>query len=409
MTEIAVASRPEAVGLSGERLGRITGWMRRYVDEGKLPWAMTVVARHGEIAWRDGAGLADVGAGRAIEEDAILRVYSMTKPITSVAALMLYEEGRFQLDDPVGRWLPELADMEVRIAEHGDHLICEAARRPITIRHLLTHTAGFIYGGFGADALAARYQAVGMDFNGDDRTLAEQVRRLGTLPLDFHPGDHWVYGVSTDVLGRLVEVVSGLGLDRFLQERILGPLDMRDTFFELPADRQGRFLPCYAKTSRENLALYDTGAPGTRFTAGVTCFSGGGGLLSTARDYLRFAEMLRRGGTFDGVRLLSPRTVAFMAANHLPGEIAGLDRGSFAETTFVGVGFGLGVSVMLDPVRAQVLASPGEYGWGGLASTAFWVDPKEDMVVLFLSQLVPSSAWPLRRELHVLVHQAIVD
>ena len=409
MSAIPVAPRPETVGLSGPRLARLQDWMEGYVARGELPWASTVVARHGEIAWSGRAGLADIAAGRAIEDDAILRIYSMSKPITAVAALMLYEEARFQLDDPIGRYIPELDDMQVRIAEHGDDLVCEPAAGPITIRHLFTHTSGFIYGAFGDDALARLYTARDMHFRGRGGTLAEQTARLGELPLHHHPGRNWSYGVSTDVLGRLVEVLSGESFDRFLAHRIFAPLGMEDTFFELPADRQGRFLPCYRKTEQERLELWDTGAPGTRFTSEVACFSGGGGLLSTQGDYLRFTEMLRRGGELGGNRLLSPRTVAFMASNHLEGDIAAIDASSFGESTTVGVGFGLGVSVMLDPAAAQVLASPGEFGWGGMASTAFWVDPVEDLSVVFLSQLVPSSSYPLRRELHALIQQALLD
>jgi len=409
MNEITVASRPETLGLSADRLARIHHWMARYVDAGQLPWVSAVVARHGEIAWQGQTGLADIAAGRAIADDAIVRIYSMSKPITAVAALMLYEEGRFQLDDPIGRYIPELADMRVRIAEHGDDLVTEASDGPITINHLFTHRSGFIYGAFGDDGLARLYSARKMHFGGSSGTLADQTALLGQLPLHHHPGRHWSYGVSTDVLGRLVEVLSGQSFDRYLAERVFAPLGMTDSFFELPSDRQGRFLPCYRKTDSQLLELWDSGEPGTRFTSDITCFSGGGGLLSTQRDYLRFAEMLRRGGELDGNRLLSPRTVAFMASNHLEGDIAAIDRSSFGESATVGVGFGLGVSVMLDPAATQMLASPGEFGWGGMASTAFWVDPALDLCVVFMSQLIPSSTYPLRRELHALVQQAILD
>jgi CubicO group peptidase (beta-lactamase class C family) len=409
MSEIAVAARPETVGLSGERLGRIGAWMRDHVESGRLPWAMTVITRHGETAYREWTGMADVAAGRAFEDDAILRIYSMSKPITAVAVLMLYEEGRLQLDDPIGRFLPEFAQMEVVVGDHGDRLVTEPAERPVTVRHLLTHTSGLTYGFSGGGTLERRYGEQAVDFGPQDGTLEQVCARLAALPLAHQPGARWTYGVSIDVLGRLVEVVSGHSFDRFLAERIFAPLAMKDTFFELPGDRMDRFLPCYDKGPGESLVLCE-GTHDSPHAAGVTCFSGGGGLLSTARDYQRFAEMLRGGGALGEARILGPRTVAFMASNHMPDgvDLAAMGQPVFSETSYEGIGFGLGVSVVLDPARAQVLTSKGEYAWGGMASTAFWIDPEQDMSVLFLTQLIPSSAYPIRRQLRVLASQAIV-
>jgi CubicO group peptidase (beta-lactamase class C family) len=407
MDELRVTKRAEHVGMSSERLARIGPWMKSYVTSGKLPWAMTLVARHGEIAFVEAVGEGDVEAEEPIATDAILRFYSMSKPITAVAALMLYEEGRFQMDDPVGAYIPALAAMEVRTGSDGHGMDTEPAERAITVRDLFMHTSGLTYGFSGGDPLTRMYLEKKTDFEPQDGPLAEVVARLGELPLDHHPGARWTYGVSIDVLGHLVEVVSGRRFDRFLKERLFDPLGMTDTFFELPADRMPRYLPCYEQEG-ERFRRVD-GTTDSLYAKDVSCFSGGGGLLSTMHDYHRFTEMLRRRGELDGERVLGARTVDFMAMNHLPGDLADMGQATWNETTFEGIGFGLGVSVVVDPAKAQVMASNGEYAWGGMASTAFWVDPKEDMTVIFATQLIPSSAYPLRRELRVLVNQALID
>ena len=407
MTALEMTARPEDLGLSGERLARIHPWMQAYVDAGKLPWGMTLIARHGEIAFVGATGMADVEAATPIATDAILRFYSMSKPITAVAALMLYEEGRFQMDDPVGDFIPALADMEVRVGSDEHSMDTEPAERAITVRDLFMHTAGFTYGFSGGDPLTRMYLEHRTDFEPQDGPLVDVVGRLADLPLDHHPGARWTYGVSIDVLGHFVEVVSGQTFDRFLRERMFDPLGMPDTFFELPADRMARYLPCYEQTG-EGFTRVE-GAADSVFAKDVTCFSGGGGLLSTMHDYHRFAAMLRGRGELDGERVLGSRTVDFMAMNHLKGDLTDMGQATWNETTFEGIGFGLGVSVVVDPAKAQVLASKGEYAWGGMASTAFWIDPVEDMSVIFLTQLIPSSAYPIRRELRVLVNQALVD
>ena len=395
---------PEKAGLSSMRLERVGKWMTRYVDEGKLPWAMTAIIREGALVYHEAVGLADVEAGRPIFPEAICRIYSMSKPVTAVAALQLYEEGLFGLEDPVGAYIPQLADMSVRVAETPWGMNLEPARRPITIRDLFCHTSGFTYSFNGNDSLAKLYVDKQVDFAPRSGTLAEVVTRLGDVPLDHHPGARWTYGVSTDVLGYLVEVISGRPLDRYLAEEIFEPLGMSDTFFELPKDRVDRFVPCYERVCDNRFQRVD-GTTDSRHASAVSCFSGGGGLLSTMHDYLRFADMLRVGGR----GILGRRTVEFMATNHLPddGDLAAMGQEVFAETSYIGTGFGLGVSVMLDPAAAGVMASPGEFAWGGMASTAFWVDPAENMSVVFLTQLIPSGSYPIRKELRVLVNQAL--
>ncbi len=399
---------PEAVGLDGARLGRVSAWMRRQVEEGRLPGLVVAVARRDRLVFLDHCGQRDLEAGAAMTPDTVFRIYSMTKPVTTVAALMLYEEGRFQLDDPIERYLPEFAAPRVYVGGEGEAVETVRAETPITVRQLMTHTAGLTYGFLGETPVDALYRARGVDFQRGDTPLAELVALLAEQPLLFQPGTRWNYSVATDVLGRLVEVLSGETLERFLAERILAPLGMRDTAFHVPEHALDRFAACYTPGKEGGLEPIDP-ARGSRFTRPMVTFSGGGGLVSTAADYLRFARMLARGGELDGVRLLGRKTVATMTMNHLPGDLAAMGQARFAETSYEGIGFGLGVSVMLDPARAQIMGSPGEYAWGGAASTAFWVDPAEELIVVLLTQLVPSSAYPLRRELRVLTYQALVD
>ncbi len=401
--------RPGDLGFDAARLGRIRTWMEGYVNAGSFPFACTVIARRGGIAYCDYLGLRDVEAGAAYELDTIVRVYSMTKPITTVALLMLYEEGRLHLDDPLAAFLPEFAEpMVLRDGATGLDQV-EPAREAPSLHHLLTHTSGLIYGSAGG-LLGEAYKARGVDFGPGGGGLAANVERLGGLPLLFEPGRRWNYGVSTDVLGRIIEVVSGQTLDTFFRERILAPLAMTDTGFEVAEENLGRLAKLYGPNSESGGMAERDGIEDSEFRAGrVDTFSGGGGLLSTAGDYLRFAEMLRQGGEYGGERLLGPRTVALMTANHLPGDIADMGPKTWAETSFRGVGFGLGVWVMGEPARAQLSGNPGDYGWGGVASTVFWVDPVEDMTVLFLTQLSPSGSHPNRKELRALVYQALVD
>ena len=401
-------TNPESVGLSTGRLERIRPWMQGYIDAGKLAGASVLVARAGEIAWVAAAGYADIEQRRRFETGHLLRFYSMTKPVTSVAAMMLYERGLFQLDDPVARFIPALGDMQVHVSGEGDDMRCEPARRPVTIHQLLTHTAGFTYGLDNDHPVSRLYRERRTDFYPTDGALDEVVSRLACLPLVHHPGERWNYGVATDVLGRLVEVVSGERLDRFFAEHILGPLGMNDTAFQVPPGKRERLARLYGPSNSGRLTLLEPPEVSPYFDK-VTTFAGGAGLISTLGDYFRFTEMLRRGGELDAVRLLGRKTVQYMTRNHLPGDLAEMGQETFNETTYAGIGFGLGFAVVQDPARAAVLTSVGEYHWGGAASTAFWIDPAEDLTVIFLTQLLPSSTWPLRRELRALVYSALID
>jgi CubicO group peptidase (beta-lactamase class C family) len=399
-------SSPAACGLDAGRLTRIDDWMRRYVDAGKYPFAATLVARKGQVAWTGHYGLSDVAAGVAYTPESLVRIYSMTKPVTAVALMMLYEQGLFHLDDPVSAFIPSFADVQVLVpgAERLDQT--EPLATPPTVHHLLTHTAGLTYG-FNQDILSQAYLSNRLDFGQRAGGLAETANRLAQQPLLFQPGTRWHYSVASDVVGRIVEVISGKTLDRYFQDNILGPLGMHDTSFVVPATKISRLGPVYAFDPKGGLPEFPAG-----FGEGeVDTLSGGGGLVSTGHDYLRFAEMMRRGGVLGDVRLLGSRTVRLMSANHLPGgvDLATLGPSAWCETSFSGVGFGLGVAVNLSPARSMLSASAGDFSWGGMASTYFWCDPAEQMSVVFLTQLLPSSSYPNRKELRALVYQAIVD
>jgi len=409
MAELEVDVDPAEAGFDASRLSRIDAHFDRYVDNGRLPGWLAVVSRHGRIVHVGRGGLRDVEAGLPVEKDTLWRIFSMTKPITSVAAMMLAEEGLLELDDPIARWLPEFASPRVYVKGSALAPLTEPAVAPIRVWHLLTHTAGLTYGFHHGHPVDALYRAAGFDWGtppGLD--LAACCERWASLPLLFQPGSEWNYSVATDVLGRVVEVVSGLSLDEFFASRIFGPLGMTDTGFA--ASSQSRLAALYVPDPSSGRAVRND-AFGRVGTSGPDCLSGGGGLVSSAYDYRRFTEMLLRGGALDDVRLLSPRTVALMASNHLPGhvDLEAFGRPLFAEMPFDGFGFGLGFSVLEDPVKARTLSSAGEFAWGGAASTAFWVDPDEDLTVGFYTQLLPSSAHRLRPQLRQLVYQALID
>jgi CubicO group peptidase (beta-lactamase class C family) len=328
----------------------------------------------------------------------------MTKPITSVAAMLLWEEGRFELTDPIGEWLPEFRDMRVYDKGSANAPFTVPAAEPIRVWHLLTHTSGLTYGFLYTSVVDALYRKVGYDLGtrpGAD--LADVSRDLAALPLLFQPGTAWGYGVSTDILGRLVEAIAGMPLPEFIRTRILEPLDMHDTTWSV-APGEPRMAALYAPGPGGRRVRFD--ALGTTAFEEPKAHAGGGGLISTAADYQRFMTMLLRGG--DG--LLAPRTVGFMTRNHLPGgvDLDRLQTGGFAETTFEGVGFGLGFAVVRDPVPSRVFSSPGTFYWGGAASTAFWIDPAERLTVGFYTQLVPSSTHPLRPQLRQLIYSAML-
>lgn len=398
-----------ALGFDAERLDRLRGWMEGYVGSGRLPGAVTLVARRGELAWLGWTGQRNVAAGTPWTDDTIVRAYSMTKPITSVALMQLYEHGKFHLDDPVSRYLPELGDVKVLrpgASSVSDVVDCES---PMTITHVLTHRTGFTYG-FQGGVLGEEYERRKLAFGPKGASLEDGVKELAELPLAFQPGARWNYGVSTDVAGRLVEVLSGQDLESYFNEHILGPLGMADTSFGVPDAKLDRYAELYTPNEDLSLKLLETAEKSVYREANVKTFSGGGGLQSTISDYWKFAEMLRREGlSADGKRLLGNRTLRFMASNHLDGDLAANGQPVFSEVSYAGIGFGLGFAVMLEPPKSESMGSPGDFGWGGMASTAFWVDPVEDMVVIFMTQLVPSSFYPIRKELRTLVHQALVD
>ena len=391
-------------GFDPQRLRRISQWMEAHVREGRLSGLAVQIARRGEIAFSECAGYADTATRRPVAPDAIWRIYSMTKPVTSIALMMLYEEGAFQLDQPVANFLPAFS--APRVWKGPGHALdaTEPARRPITILDLLTHQAGIIYGDPQGNALEQALSAAGLDFDRSLVTMAEAVDALAGFPLAFHPGDRWFYGLSTDVLGHLIEVISGQTLGAFLKARIFDPLGMVDTGFSVPDHKASRLATLYEHSS----AGFTPSAHQDRCVAPVTLESGGGGLVSTMADYQRFATMMLRRGAFDGGALLGRKTFDLMVTNHMGGDLASRGQAHFSETTFEGIGFGLGVSVMLDPARAKIVGSPGEFAWGGMASTAFWVDPIEELTVILMTQLVPSSAYTLRRQLRVLSYQALV-
>lgn len=408
MGELQIEAEAAEVGFDAGRLARIDRHFDRYVDDGRLAGYLVSVARHGKVVHLSARGRRDLETDRPVEVDTLWRMYSMTKPITSVAALMLYEEGLLELTDPISRWLPAFAEPRVYSGGAGPGLVTRPAIEPIRVWHLLTHTSGLTYGWHYTHPVDAAYRAAGLEWGAPEGIdLAGVCDLYAAQPLLFDPGTEWNYSVSTDVLGRLVEVVSGQSLDQFFAERIFEPLGMPDAAFWVDEGRADRLASLYRPdAARKAVPLY-----GGAILSPPPILSGGGGLAAGALDYHRFTEMLRRRGELDGVRLLSPRTVDFMASNHLPGgaTLAEFGRPLYAETTFAGVGFGLGVSVTLDPAAAKVLSSPGEYGWGGAASTTFWVDPVEDLTVQFLTQLLPSSTHPIRPQLKQLVYQALVD
>jgi CubicO group peptidase (beta-lactamase class C family) len=408
---IAVEADPAELGFDPARLERIQRHFARYVDDGRLPGWLVVVARAGRVAYVAAHGRRDVEADLPVEPDTLWRLYSMTKPVTSVAAMMLWEEGAFELKDPVARFIPAFAD--ARVWTGGSQLkpVTEPLTEPMRIWHLLTHTSGLTYGFHHAHPVDGLYREQGFEW-GTPRglDLAACCDAWARLPLLFQPGREWNYSVATDVLGRVVEVVSGQRLDAFLAERVFAPLDMRDTGFHVAPEQAGRLAALYSPDPATGRATRND-RMGKNVLRPPDCLWGGGGLVSTAADFHRFAQLLRGRGELDGVRLLGSRTVDYMAANHLPGgaDLEAFGRPLFAETTFDGIGFGLGFSVVLDPVAGKVPSSPGVIAWGGAASTAFWVDPVENLTALLFTQLLPSSAYPLRSTLRQLVYQALID
>ena len=397
-----------SAGFCPARLKRISPWLKRYVDEKKLPFAHVAVLRKGQLAYTNFYGARDIEAGSPVVEDGIYRIYSMTKLVTTVAALALYEKGAFQLDDPVDKFVDEFRDARVFISGRKDSINSVEAETPMTIRQLMNHTSGLTYGAFDPGPVGQLMRSGKIDFGNLQANLGDTVRRLASIPLCFQPGSQWRYGVSTDVLGYVIEVVTGKTLLQVFDELIFKPLNMNDTFFEVPINKVKKFCSLYTRTKSESLKLLEC-AGSSRFCKPVNMYSGGGGLISSMRDYLVFLEMIRCGGRYDDAQILGRKTVELMLRNHLSGDMASMGQPTFSEMPMEGIGFGLGGAILLDPAKAQILGSEGEFTWGGMASTAFWIDPKEELSVVFITQLIPSSCYPIRRELRVLVYQALVD
>jgi CubicO group peptidase (beta-lactamase class C family) len=412
MSELKPEVDAAEVGFDPERLGRIDQHFARYVDDGRLPGWLITISRHGRLAHVSCYGARDMEAGLPVETGTQWRIYSMTKPLTSVAAMMLYEEGRFELTDLVSAFIPSFAG--VRIYAGGSDLrqVTVPAMEPVRIWHLLTHTAGLTYGFHRVHPVDAMYRAAGFEWGSPPGVdLAQACDMWAGMPLLFQPGAEWNYSVATDVLARVIEVVSGVSFDEFLETRILRPLGMTDTVFHVEGEA-ARLAALYTPGKDGKAARLDS--LGRAAHERPAMLSGGGGLISTAADYHRFTQMLLHhrdspAGDFDGTRLLSPRTVAYMSRNHLPGglDLDTFGRALYAEFPFRGVGFGLGLAVVIDPVVGKVVCSEGELSWGGAASTAFWIDQQEELTVSFFTQLLPSSAHRIRPQLRQLVYQAL--
>ena len=398
-------SSPESVGFSSTRLKRVKRFMQGYIDKGKLASGVTMIARRGETFHFEPYGVLDLESGAPVEHDSLFRIYSMTKPITSVAVMMLYEEGRFALDDPVGKFIPELANLKVYdgMGERGMRLVDQ--QQPVTIRHLLTHTSGLSYGFHQDSPVEEMYRRA--NITDPDSALQEMAEKLGKLPLVNQPGAKWRYSNATDVLGYLVEVVSGAPFDRYLRDNILDPLGMEDTSFYVSEENLGRLATVYG-VSLNGIASLDNPMV-NRQTMPHTLFSGGGGLVSTASDYMRFCQMLLGGGALGDERLLAPKTVEMMRSNHLTDDMRPFAVGQSNASDTKGCGFGLGFRVVMDIAQHGIIGSNGIYSWGGAASTVFWIDPQEDLIAILLTQFMPSSHYPLRREFQIATYQAMVE
>lgn len=402
------AATATAQGLCPQRLARIDRFLAdKYIRPGLLPCAQLLVARRGQVVHQTVLGTAVLATGQAMAEDTLVRIYSMTKPITSVAFMMLVEQGLVALDDPVHRFIPAWRHLGVYTGGQGGSFETTPTTAPMRMIDLLRHTAGLTYGFQLRTPVDAAYRAGRIEPLERRDGLEGFVQDLAKLPLEFQPGSAWNYSVATDVLGYLVGHISGQPFEQYLQQHILGPLGMVDTAFHVADDQAHRLAACYVREADGRL----TALPDKRFRQPPSAPSGGGGLLSTAADYLRFCEMLRNGGALGDVRLLAPKTVALMRMNHLPGavDLADISQSLFSEASYRGVGFGLGLAMTTDVARTGLAGSPGEYWWGGAASTAFWIDPVEQLSVVFLTQLMPSSTYPIRRELRTMVNAAILE
>jgi len=398
-------AKPEDVGLSSERLERLSNMLSTYVEDDKLPGGVALIARHGKVAYLESFGHRDLAEGEKMQDDDIFRIASQTKAIISVGVMMLQEDGQLLISEPVGNYLPEFMETTVAVANDDGSYEVVPANRKVTIRDLLTHTSGVDYGGGLANDRWEEAEITGWYFAHRDEPIRETVSRIAALPFQSHPGEKWVYGYSTDILGALIEVVSGQPLDEFLHSRIFDPLEMDDTHFYLPESKLDRIAVVYS--AKETGGIERTADGNSMVSQGQyvdgprRSLSGGAGLLSTAADYATFLQMMLNGGEFNGTHVLSPKTVELMTSSHI-GELKPGYGGK-------GTGFGLGFSVVLDVGFRGIPGSYGEYGWGGAYHSTYWVDPEEQLVVVYMAQLIPARGLDDHGKLRALVYQSIVD
>jgi CubicO group peptidase (beta-lactamase class C family) len=413
---------PESAGMSKPALDRLEDHLKRnYVDAGRFPGTQLLVYRRGKIVHATVQGFADLERKAPVKDDTIFRIYSMTKPITSVAFMMLVEQGRVAIDEPVHKYIPEWKNLGVFQAGTHPAFLTRPPSRPMLIVDLLRHTSGLTYGFQQRSNVDAAYRENKIGEVIKAGTLQTMIEDLAKIPLEFSPGEAWNYSVSTDVIGYLVGLISGMPFEQFLKERIFNPLGMTDTDFFVPSDKAHRFAACYSADPKGGMTFHATDRKGTltlqddpaksSFLSPPSLISGGGGLCSTAADYLTFCRALLNGGELGGVRLLGPKTLKLMTTNHLPGgvDLPVMSRSLFSEASYNGIGFGLGFSVTMNPAQTLIAGSAGEYAWGGAATTSFFIDPAEELIAIFMTQVLPSSAYPVRRELRSMVYAAITD
>ncbi len=402
-------AKPESVGMSSERLERIASAMSSFVDDEQVPGLITVVARKGKVVHFETYGSMDREAKKPMQADTIFRMYSMTKPVTGTAIMILYEEGKIALSDPISKYLPEFANMKVHKGMQDGKVVTRPANKPITIKHLLTHTSGITYD-FWPHDVGVMYKNAGLDIASayaNELNLEAYVKIIAEQPLFGQPGEVWEYGLNMDVLGRLVEVVTGQRFGNFMEERIFEPLGMVDAGFQIADDQLERFAANYAPNPQGGMVLVDP-PQSSLYRRDVSLHLGGAGLVCTAADYLRFAQMLANSGELEGVRILSPTTVDLMMSNHLPSVLGELPLGSLFPGV-QGLGFGFCGSVVTNVASMGMAGSPGEYSWGGAASTDFWIDREQELVGMVLTQLLPAGTYPTRTRMHQMTYQAIVE
>jgi CubicO group peptidase (beta-lactamase class C family) len=397
---------PEKVGISSQRINRITSLSEEYVKSNKVPGIVTMVSRNGKIVYYEAFGNRGADDQSKMKKDDLFRIYSMTKPITAVAAMQLYEEGKFHLNDPVTKFIPEFENIKVL----NDKGVVVSSEEKMTMQQLLTHTAGFSYGFNPNDMVDQKYGEAKL---WESKDLDDFTEKIAALPLKFEPGTKWHYSIAVDLTGLIVERLSGKSLEDYFQDHIFNPLGMKDTFFEVPKNKSDRFLPNHyfdASTKSPKTLPIDPNSAMSNYEK-VSLYSGGGGLVSTAMDYMIFTECLRNGGIYNGKRILGPKTVQFMTKNHLEGSLTNTvnsGENPLSKAQSDGFGFGLGFGIVTNSTNNRVIGSDGEYNWGGAAGTVFWIDPVEDLVVVSMIQLM-GSPWSLREDLKVATYQSLIQ